>query len=147
MKTPKPTHIRDFVLGMRVPGEKNGAGTAAKTTRKPETEENSPKEEDIRCRQCMFAITRTTSRIQVDGAHCHTFANPHGIVFEIGCFKTAPGCGSVGQPTSEFSWFPPRSWQVALCGYCLTHLGWRFVSPESSVFFGLILDRLVQPDP
>ncbi len=111
------------------------------------TVETEYKEEDtesgqIVCRQCGFAITNDSSRIAVSGTHHHTFANPHGIVYEIGCFGAAPGCAVMGRPTNEFTWFPPHSWQVAICGSCLSHMGWRFIQAGGSVFFGLILDRL-----
>ncbi len=103
----------------------------------------SDKEEYIRCLQCNNVITSPSERIQVQGSHQHTFANPHGIVFEIGCFKSVKGCGHVGPPSSEFSWFKGFSWRVAVCIVCLTHLGWLFVSPDGDSFHGLILDRLI----
>ncbi len=47
-----------------------------------EAEEQSPEEEEyILCRQCHQAITRPAERITIQGAHHHTFANPHGVVF------------------------------------------------------------------
>ena len=97
------------------------------------------------CRQCLAFIARPEDRIAVDGAHHHTFANPHGIVFEIGCFQQAPGCAAAGAPTDEFTWFAGHRWQVAVCGACLTHLGWRFTGINTGGgFFGLILDQLVE---
>ena len=97
----------------------------------------------ILCRQCLQIISSPQEQIAVDGAHRHTFANPHGIVFEIGCFRTVIGCGYVGSASDEFSWFRGFSWQVAVCGMCLNHLGWRFTSTAAASFHGLILDRLV----
>jgi hypothetical protein len=105
-----------------------------------------PKRDDLLCRQCMAAITSESSRIVINGAHNHTFANPHGLVFEIGCFRHAAGCGLAGPPSNEFSWFPPHSWRVAICGACLTHIGWGFSSSERGMFYGLILDRLIKTD-
>jgi len=107
-----------------------------------------PEEEDeayILCRQCSQAITRAADRISKQGAHHHTFANPHGIVYEIGCFRSAVGCGYTGPATDEFSWFPGYEWRVAICRSCLTHLGWVFSAPGSDRFYGLILDRLKEP--
>ena len=112
---------------------------AEKEAPEPEPEE----EEYILCRQCRQAITRPTERITVQGAHQHTFANPHGIVFEIGCFRTVQGCGHAGPPSTEFTWFPGFSWRVAVCIKCLGHLGWFFTSPDYDSFHGLILDRLI----
>lgn len=99
----------------------------------------------ILCRQCSQAITRAAERISKQGAHRHTFANPHGIVYEIGCFRSAIGCGYTGPGTDEFTWFPGYEWRVAICRSCLTHLGWVFSASGSDRFYGLILDRLKEP--
>jgi hypothetical protein len=32
-------------------------------------------------------ITSPAERIVVQGSHQHTFANPHGIIYEIGCLN------------------------------------------------------------
>jgi len=115
------------------------AGTAA-------VEERSPEEEAyILCRDCLHPITRPAERISVQGQHHHTFANPHGIVFEIGCFRSAQGCGAIGPASDEFTWFSGHHWRVCVCVACLVHLGWRFDSPNGNTFFGLILDRLIEP--
>jgi hypothetical protein len=98
----------------------------------------------ICCRFCLHGITSSVERISLSGAHRHTFANPHGIVFEIGCFRNAPGCIARGPVTSEFSWFAGYGWRLALCGGCQSHLGWRFQGGES--FFGLILSHLIEVD-
>lgn len=96
------------------------------------------------CAACRFMITAPSWRGAVAGSHRHVFANPHGHVFEIGCFAAAPGCAAVGLPTSDFSWFPGTIWQIAVCVACGLHLGWRYVQGDSGAFFGLILDRLHQ---
>lgn len=111
-----------------------------------ETEEKEPDiDKYILCRQCRRIITTPAERIEMQGAHQHTFANPHGIVYQIGCFRSATGCGYGGQPTDEFSWFKGFSWRVAVCGSCLFHLGWLFISPGGKSFNGLIIDHLIQP--
>ncbi len=124
------------------PGRERPAGPAGS-----EKEERTPVEDPyVLCRACGQAITRGTERILVDGAHRHTFANPHGLVFEIGCFGRAPGCGGAGSASGEFTWFAGYSWRAVLCIGCLTHLGWRFAAPSGHAFFGLILERLIEPD-
>jgi hypothetical protein len=95
------------------------------------------------CANCLNLVTLHQAAITVNNAHQHTFANPHGLVFTIGCFKQAPGCGAAGEATAEFSWFSGYRWRVAVCAACLSLLGWRFSSGETS-FYGLILDRLVE---
>ena len=115
-------------------------------TAEEEVAEQEPEEEEyIVCRQCRQAITRPAERMAMQGSHQHTFANPHGIVFEIGCFKNATGCGYAGAATDEFSWFPGYSWRICFCSMCLTHLGWLFTSNAGDGFHALILDRLIEP--
>lgn len=126
----------------RIPSDKN----VEKAPLFAATEDIQPKEsiddDFLLCRQCLQIITHRSQRIVVDGSHEHTFANPHGIVFDIGCFRSAIGCGYIGLPTKEFSWFMGHTWQVAICGTCLAHVGWLFTSFNLGSFVGLILDRL-----
>ena len=103
-------------------------------------------EENISCRKCRHSITRPAEAIQVNSQHQHTFANPHGQIFEIGCFQMAEGCGYIGQKTAEWSWFKGFSWKIAVCGKCLVQVGWIFISSKGlDNFHGLILERLVFP--
>ena len=95
------------------------------------------------CTYCETPVTSLAARRDVEGAHIHTFTNPHGIVFRIGCFASAPGCLASGELSDHFTWFPGYSWQIALCGACKIHLGWRFLSGRDA-FHGLIGDRLVE---
>ena len=98
--------------------------------------------EYILCRQCRQLITVAAERITVQGSHQHIVANPHGIVYQIGCFQNANGCSYTGPLTSEWSWFKGFDWRIAVCGICHTHLGWLFVAAENEYFNGLILNRL-----
>jgi len=106
-------------------------------------DDETRKREFLCCAACHYPITRKTDRIAINEKHQHVFANPHGYIYQIGCFAQASGCVMVGQETSHFSWFPGYTWQIALCGQCFTLLGWLFRSQES-LFFGLILDKLTK---
>ena len=99
----------------------------------------------VLCAFCHNAITEMAESISVNGAHKHLFANPHGIVFEIVCFRRCEGCLPIGEPSPEFSWFPGNQWRVAMCRYCHNHLGWLFLSDNSS-FYGMILEHLIFPE-
>ena len=135
----------DRALFFRIPADNEGEKGDTITVEK-ETEERSPEEEQyILCRQCHQAITKPADRIVMQGSHRHTFANPHGIVFEIGCFRQVNGCGCTGAASDDFSWFAGYSWRVLFCPMCLTHLGWMFSLRGRHVFYGLILDRLIEP--
>lgn len=113
----------------------------------PETSLADTDERRLLCAACRHVITRPSERAEVQGGHRHTFANPHGLFFEIGCFRNAPGCANVGPLTTEFTWFRGYAWKVAVCGRCATHLGWKFASGSGGIFHGLVLDRLILSEP
>jgi len=133
--------VHFFRVPTDTPDQKGDTAIAEKAAAQRLPEE----EEYIVCRQCRQAITRPAERISIQGSHQHTFANPHGIVFEIGCFKDVTGCGYAGAATDEFSWFAGYSWRICFCRMCLTHLGWIFSSQAGDIFHALILDRIIQP--
>ncbi|MFP4316857.1 MAG: cereblon family protein [Desulfovibrionales bacterium] len=93
------------------------------------------------CKQCGKKITQDGAKMSVNGSHEHVFFNPHGIIFELGCFGNASGCSHTGPPSNEFSWFAGHTWQVVQCGSCMSHLGWFFQGGEGG-FYGLILPHL-----
>ena len=97
----------------------------------------------ILCATCGHQITGDGQRIPVRGTHEHDCINPQGHRFHIGCFRDASGCATLGEPTTRFTWFPGFAWSHALCNGCAQHLGWRFESPDSGAFFGLVLDKLI----
>ena len=98
-------------------------------------------EEALYCKVCGKVVTFRRQELNVNGSFCHTFFNPAGIVFQLGCYKAAPGCNVAGIATSEFSWFKGYLWTFALCRGCDSHLGWFFDSGDAG-FWGLILNRL-----
>src|SRR4030043_289297 len=99
--------------------------------------EERGRESHLLCQQCHQIITSISEMIEVSGCHQHTFANPEGLLFEIGCFRKAIGCWYIGPATEEFTWFKGFQWKVAVCSRCLIHLGWLYYGNES--FHGLIL--------
>ncbi|MCG8568026.1 MAG: cereblon family protein [Desulfobacterales bacterium] len=105
-------------------------------------EKASPDELKYLCRFCRKEVADAAHGIRVDDQGTHVFANPHGQVFEIGCFSNAPGATTASEPSSDFSWFKGYEWQVAVCSQCSGHLGW-FYSQTAYGFWGLIMDNLV----
>jgi hypothetical protein len=81
----------------------------------------------------------------MNGMHEHTFANPHGIIYRIGCFRDAPGCVAFPEEVKEFTWFDGYAWAHAMCSRCGNHMGWKY-RIEHDCFHGLVLDRLVEKD-
>ncbi|HET9931771.1 MAG TPA: cereblon family protein [Polyangiaceae bacterium] len=109
----------------------------------PLTDASSERASSLVCAHCGAFVTSREQRIEIDGEHAHTFVNPAGMIFRIGCFAVAPGVASVGEGSGDFTWFRGFVWQVALCRGCGEHLGWLF-SSNAMRFFGLILDRLAE---
>ncbi len=122
----------------------NQIGQITKGLHKENNDEND-KGEFILCRNCGNVITSTGNKIEMNGKHRHSFTNPRGFVFRIGCFAAAQGILNQGSPTLEFTWFPGFSWCFTLCARCFAHLGWAYRSGETH-FYGLILDCLIQED-
>lgn len=132
------------VCWFRAPSDKQGGDNAKRSSQEKSFERESDSEEAILCRQCHQVLTNPSQRTSIQGAHQHTFANPHGIVFQIGCFRSVQGCGYVGPTTSEWSWFKGYSWRILVCSTCLTHLGWLYTATGDEGFSGLILDRIIE---
>jgi hypothetical protein len=105
-------------------------------------DEVSDPERRLLCATCKHPVTQHDQRITVQGGHEHRFTNPHGITYQIGCFRKASGCAVLGDATTEFTWFRGFAWRIAICANCQAHLGWRFES-ASEYFHGLIVDRLI----
>jgi hypothetical protein len=95
-------------------------------------------DESLRCVVCEHRITERAYRIEMSGANEHTFVNPYGIAFVIGCFAAAPGCVHLGSTEEAFSWFPGWTWQLAACARCRSHVGWIY-RLAGQQFHGLIL--------
>jgi hypothetical protein len=96
------------------------------------------------CASCRSPVTEERARVAVEGATRHERVNPAGYAFLVDCFAVAPGGRPLGEPSSEFAWFPRYAWRVVVCARCHAHLGWRFDGPDT--FFGLRVDMLVSED-
>jgi hypothetical protein len=138
-------HRRKLRLNLRTPDRDAGRGTGRMPQVKEKARKATQSERMLLCRRCGNPVTSPRYKIAMNGSHRHTYANPSGIVFEIGCFHSADGCGRVGAVSDEFSWFPGYGWQIVICRSCREHLGW-FFSTSGNTFFGLILDRLIDSD-
>lgn len=112
-----------------------------KVEEQEENKENNEDEKWLICTICGNQITKKNQKIVINSSHQHTFTNPHGIIYTIRCFSSAPGCLTIGSPTLEYTWFSGYSWQVAICSNCKSHNGWKY-SRNSSIFFGLITDMI-----
>lgn len=96
------------------------------TTEKTEAEPEENPEHPILCAACGTIISYREHILRYAGSSEHIFTNPHGFVFRVGLFREAPGVFTVGDWTEEFSWFTGFAWRFAVCGGCMTHLGWEY---------------------
>lgn len=122
--------------------EERGTDSAVLQRPDPEPEVLGAEDDGYFCRRCGNFITSGRHREEVDGGHEHTFVNPAGYIYRIGCFRAAIGCATVGRPTDQFSWFAGHSWAHASCTVCGGHLGWAFFRNSAPCFYGLILAEL-----
>ena len=104
---------------------------------------SAEEEKLLLCVFCGAGITSRRDGIEIHGGGVHTFLNPAGLIYTIGCFSRAEGCIVLGDPVHDFTWFRDYNWSVALCRECGRHLGW-FYRGDGPSFFGLILDYLVE---
>ena len=102
------------------------------------------------CRDCGQLVTSREQAFSPDGQGPErVFFNPVGLVMRILTVRHARGLGRVGGRSDEFTWFAGYSWQVAICAACGQHLGWLYEAMgerSPAVFWGLLLDRLVDGD-
>jgi len=105
-------------------------------------EEVIEQKRNILCAEYSQSLTDDSERIEVNGAHKHTFVNPAGIMFQIGCFANVSGVNVSGEATEQWSWFKGYIWKIMCCDRCGSHLGWVYLSEGEISFFGLILSRL-----
>ncbi len=127
-------------LAAKGEAERQGAGLPRAA---PTEESERDRGRLLACAACRRPITTDAARIEIDGRHEHTFANPYGYAYRIGCFSTAVGLAGVGLPSAEFAWFVGHTWQIEQCAGCREHLGWLFRRQGRS-FHGLILERLIE---
>ena len=83
----------------------------ADETEKSKAAETEGGREVLACAGCRRPITSGAARIQVGGSHAHSFVNPHGLEFRIGCFGLASGLLQIGDPETFWSWFPGYAWR------------------------------------
>lgn len=127
----------------RLDKNEKGGNSKGKPIGEAKHKEKTDEEDLLLCKACLNVITKESERIAMGGSFNHTFANPEGIVYDICCFKTARGCGQIGPSTAHFTWFKGYEWRIAVCSACLNHLGWHFISPAGSSFYGLITGNLL----
>lgn len=117
-------------------------GKTEKDRHEETDKEKSRSNRDLLCAVCRKKVTEEQAATTVNGSHEHTFFNPHGLVFPLSCWRSAPGCKLHGSASSDFTWFAGYRWTIAVCGDCGTHLGWHFQG-SGGTFWALIRPRLI----
>ncbi|XP_055617888.1 protein cereblon-like [Toxorhynchites rutilus septentrionalis] len=83
----------------------------------------------------MFAM----SKQGVSSSYC----NPSGFIHEtLTVYRVVPKTArTTTKPSTDFSWFPGYSWQIAVCNACNNHIGWKFAATKRNYkpkkFYGL----------
>jgi hypothetical protein len=97
---------------------------------------------DWLCAWCHNRVASERERFDYEGQREFAFDNPEGFQFNILTFAQAQGCQSVGEPTTEHTWFPGHAWSYCVCSRCRVHLGWQYLGTNE--FAGLIRNRIVR---
>jgi len=109
------TPERVFNFFFKTPSEKQNENKGKTIfSEKDQDQTNEFNENYILCKACSNEITNLKEKINVNGLHYHTFANPNSIIFDIACYKTAPECNYTGSLTDEYSRFINYRWQVSI---------------------------------
>ena len=95
------------------------------------------------CKACGSFVAERRARVNMDGAHVHTFINPAGAIYRVGCFSDAPGLRAIGEASGLWTWFPGFEWQVGICRACYEHLGWSYRNSRAR-FVALIMDKVAE---
>jgi len=61
------------------------------------------------------------------------FVNPNGHVHETLTLYKAKNLRLVGQPSTEYSWFPGYAWTITECLGCWNHIGWKFTATNTKL--------------
>lgn len=104
-------------------------------------EEEESQDQAYCCVHCENLLVLKSHAIRVQEQHTHHFVNPQGILYEVACFRTAPGVIALGEPSFYWTWFVGYRWQTALCKTCKRHIGWKFLGEDD--FFALIEQQLI----
>ena len=90
IRLPAPTAVRVYppppptIMWLKTPAAPERAGGTLPESAAQEEEHEDPM---VLCRECLFPVTREEAQTTISGGFQHTFANPAGIVFTIGCFR------------------------------------------------------------
>jgi len=102
-------------------------------------------QKNLVCAVCGHPVTKVLEKIKIRGRHDYGFTNL-GYLIQLGCFSNAPGCIGYGGISHGYSWFRGHSWQIQLCGKCLSQLGWKYMSEHDS-FYALVFKMLREEEP
>lgn len=96
------------------------------------------------CKKCDRGIANYADMFAMSNQGVSSsYCNPSGFVHEtLTVYQTLPKTTrTTTKPSTEFSWFPGYSWQIAICNACNNHIGWKFIATKRSLkprkFYGL----------
>ncbi|KAL3316723.1 hypothetical protein Ciccas_004630 [Cichlidogyrus casuarinus] len=98
------------------------------------------------CRSCNNLVTAMSEVICLarEGG-IGTYVNPAGAMHEVITVASA-SVKTVGNPSTDFSWFPDYAWTCCYCNHCHNFMGWKFTSTKPDmvpqIFWGLRRESL-----
>jgi len=90
--------------------------------------------------QCRVLVCRRCGKQLGDQQHIFSmskegpqgaFVNPGGHVHETLTLHKAKNLRLVGEPSTQYSWFPGYAWTIVECSGCWAHIGWKFTASSS----------------
>ncbi|XP_058811692.1 protein cereblon-like [Topomyia yanbarensis] len=96
------------------------------------------------CKKCDCRIANYTDMFAMSKQGVSiSYCNPSGFVHEtLTVYRTVEKTTrTTSKPSTDFSWFPGYSWQIAICNRCNNHIGWKYIATKRSnkpkKFYGL----------
>jgi len=90
--------------------------------------------------QCQVLVCRRCGKQLGDQQHIFSmskegpqgaFVNPGGHVHETLTLHKAKNLRLIGDPSTQYSWFPGYAWTIVECSGCWAHIGWKFTATSS----------------
>eukprot|EP00088_Acartia_fossae_P048568 TRINITY_DN5300_c1_g1_i1.p1 TRINITY_DN5300_c1_g1~~TRINITY_DN5300_c1_g1_i1.p1 ORF type:complete len:511 (+),score=87.64 TRINITY_DN5300_c1_g1_i1:54-1586(+) len=86
------------------------------------------------CRRCYNDLADQTDIFSMSAEGPQgAFVNPGGHLHETLTVYKAKNLKLVGNPSTEYSWFPGYAWTIVECSRCFNHIGWKFTAAKDGL--------------
>jgi len=88
----------------------------------------------LMCRRCSLTLAEQSDIFSMSSEGPQgAFVNPGGHLHETLTVYKAKNLKLVGEPSTEYSWFPGYAWTIVECSRCYNHIGWKFTAAKSGL--------------